>query len=80
MKTEHVKIGRLNVGIPVFQLLAAIPGGVRAAIAEGADNHDPDSPGGAKVTKEEVAEVVAAFFKAWGEAALPAILKANKLG
>jgi hypothetical protein len=80
MKTEHVKIGRLDIGIPVFQLLAAIPGGVRAAVASGADNHDPDSPGGEKVTAGEVAEDVAAFFKAWGDAALPAILKANKLG
>jgi hypothetical protein len=80
MKTEHVKIGRLNINIPVFQLLAAIPSGVRAAIESGADNHDPDSPGGEKVTAGEITEDVAAFFKAWGEAVLPAVLKANKLG
>jgi hypothetical protein len=79
MKTKHVKIGRLQVRIPLAQLLAAIPGGVRAAIKKGADDRDPSSPGGKKITAAEIAEDVAAFFKAWGEAALPAILQANGL-
>jgi len=77
MKNKHVRIGRANISIPVIQLLAAIPKGVRASIESGADNHDPDSPGGEKVTAGEIAEDVAAFFKAWGEAAMPAILRAN---
>ena len=79
MKTKHVKIGHLQIRIPLAQLIAAIPGGVRAAIEKGADDRDPSSPGGKKVTAAEIAEDVAVFFRAWGELALPAILAANGL-
>lgn len=74
MKNTQIRIGRAGIQIPVLQLLAALPDAVKAGIESGADNHDADSPGGAKVTPEEIAEDVGAFFKAWGEAALPEIV------
>ena len=69
------KVGRVN--IPVFAIVAAIPGAVRAAHAERLQNREAESAGGSKVTAGEVAEEVLAFVAALGEAVLPAVLKAN---
>ena len=72
-----IKIGR--VSIPVFAIVAAIPRAIRRAAEVAKDDHDAASPGGAKVTPGEVAEVVLAFVSALGEEILPAVLKGNGL-
>ena len=73
--TTTVRIGAVR--IPVFTLLAAIPDAVRAAQAVAHDDHDPASPGGERVTADEVAQAVGAFCSALAEAALPSIVAAN---
>lgn len=69
------RIGKVR--FPIFAIMAAIPRAVRAAKEAAADDHDPDSPGGETVTPGEVAEVVAAFVAALGEAVLPEVLAVN---
>jgi len=73
--TTTVRIGAVR--IPIFTLLAAIPEAMRAAKAVAHDDHDPASPGGERVTAEEVAQAVGAFCEALAEAAVPAIVAAN---
>lgn len=73
--TTTVRIGAVR--IPIFTLLSAIPDAVRAAQAVAHDDHDPASPGGERVTAEEVAQAVGAFCEALAEAAVPAIVAAN---
>ena len=58
----NVLIGAVR--IPIFTLLGAIPEAVRAAQAVAQDDHDPASPGGKRVTAEEVAQAVGAFCAA----------------
>lgn len=72
-----LKIG--PVKIPVFKVIAAIPEAVQAAAAVAKDDKSPGSPGGEKVTAGEVAEAIAAFLGALGEAIAPAVAKANGL-
>ena len=71
----NARIGKIQ--IPVFAIIAAIPQAIAAAHAVAADDRDSDSDGGAKVTPAEVAEAIGAFARALGDAALPAILRAN---
>ena len=73
---DTITVGR-GVKIPIFALLAAIPDAIAAAKAQGADDRDTDSPGGATVTAGEVAEDIGAFLLALGEAALPELLRIN---
>lgn len=74
-----ITIGKRGVKLPIFAILAAIPEAVEDAAESAADNHDPDSPGGEKVTPEEVLQDVGAFFEALAKGAAPAILRANGL-
>lgn len=77
---ERVRIGRRGVQVPVAAIIAAIPAAIARAQAVGADDRDPDSPGGVQVTPGEVAEDVGAFFLALGEQVLPDVLAANGVG
>ena len=72
-----LKIGKVK--IPVFAIIKAIPGAVRAAAAVAADDKSASSPGGTAVTPGEVVEAIAAFVGALGEAIIAPVLDANGL-
>ena len=74
---SNVKVGRVN--IPVLAILMAIPAAIKAASDAAAADHAASSPGGEKVTPEEVLGIIGAFLHVLGDAVLPAVLKANGL-
>ncbi len=74
-----LEIGNRGVQFPLGKAIEAIPTAIAAAKASGADDRDPASPGGVKVTAAEAAEDFCAFMTAWAEALLPAVLDANGL-
>ncbi len=80
MSQEVLVIGKRGVRIPVVTILAALPLAVKRAKEMGADDRDPDSPGGEKVTAQEALEDIGAFFQTLAEQAAPAILEANGIG
>lgn len=75
--SQNLKLGRVK--IPVIPILLAIPKAIKAVKAEVADNRDSDSPGGEKVTAQEVAEAIAAFMRVLTIEVMDDVLKANKV-